>query len=142
MAAGIGIQEMYNALFYSGGFLSRILCHVACCGSCGGCCLPPCSCYNRCRVSSTYMTWMCHFERWLRKERGDSAENKVVFLVGGRLSYVDICLFDVIQAIEEVGWFAAEDRRAAYPLLTLLYEHVANIPAIRAYMAAREPRFK
>ena len=64
-----------------------------------------------------------------------------VFLVGDRLSFVDICLYDCIQAVDEVGWFGPEDREEAYPLVSRNYKYVADIPSIAEYMKARKPRF-
>jgi len=86
------------------------------------------------------------YERWLRGANREFSEGEkdplqVAFLAGGALSFADICLFDCIQAIEEVGYFSPEDRIASYPLVTALYDHVGNIPAVSNYMAARESRF-
>jgi len=73
---------------------------------------------------------MGRFARWLRREREEVGvgEEGVVYLVGGKLSYVDTCLFDAVQAVEEVGFFTAEDitlcepsnasRTSGYPSLS------------------------
>lgn len=162
-SAAIGIQEMYNALFYST-YIPKMICFKACCGGCGGCCYPCCSCYTRCggcmgmlcpccpgfcgcsKPINNYHAQMANYERMLRvnlksQESINHAAPAVTFLVGDKLSYVDICLYDLVQAIEEVGFFSEGDR-SAYPLISQLVDHVAQIPTIVEYMSRREPRFK
>ena len=107
------------------------------------CCPGFCGCS---KPINNYHAQMPNYERMLRvnlksQESINHAAPAVTFLVGDKLSYVDICLYDLVQAIEEVGFFSEGDR-SAYPLISQLVDHVAQIPTIVEYMSRREPRFK
>ena len=134
-SACIGIQEMYNALFY-GSFVPKLVFEKVLCGAC---CFAPMRALVRWRLRAKHGQWCAVFERWLRTTKAEGAA--VAFLGGGAtMSYADICLFDCVEGIEDCGYFDAGDR-AKYPLLTALCDHVGAVPAIAAYLAKRGSRF-
>ena len=131
-SACVGIQEMYDALFY-GSFIPRMVTKVLC----GSVCFAPARALARYRLRGKYEKCFSTFERWLRTTKAGD----VAFLAGPSLSYADVCLFDCIEGVEDCGFFEPADRASAYPLVTKLYDHVAALPAVAAYLAKRGSRF-
>lgn len=131
-SACIGIQEMYNALFY-GSFVPRVVTNILFCKLC------PCVGVTRWRLREKYDHWMGTYERWLRNSKPGSAE--VAFLAGEAMSFADVCLFDCIEGVEDCGYFSEADRLSKYPLVSRLYSHVGDLPAVSKYIASRGSRF-
>ena len=63
-----------------------------------------------------------------------------IWIAGGKRSFADVCLFDCVEAVEGVGFFSCSDR-VTYPYVNALVEHFSALPAVRAYLDARPPRF-
>jgi glutathione S-transferase len=74
--------------------------------------------------------FMRYFERVLERNGGK-------YLVGGRLSYVDLSLFQIVEGLRYA--FPKRMRRfeKKVPGLLALHDRVANRPRIRAYMASK-----
>ncbi len=143
-SACIGVQEMYNALFYTA-FIPRIICKVACGSWCARCCasrIGCCRCWHRWGKARDYAKWMGTYERWLRVKASGAAPSAAAptFLAGDALSFADVCLFDCLEAVEGVGFFSRDDR-LLYPYVCALVDHVGDIPTVAAYLAERAPRF-
>ena len=57
-------------------------------------------------------------------------------LVGARLSYADLGLFQVVQGLRYAFPRAMARREAAWPKVIALRDRVAALPAIAAYLAS------
>ena len=145
-SAALGIQEMYNALFY-GTFVPKMVWEAVLCR-----CLPELGLtkwFYHGKCLATYRHWMSTFERWLRTRTAQphananaESDDAVTFLAGDALSFADVCLYDCVQAVEEVGYFTPDDRTTLYPKLSALVALVAQLPSIAEYVAKRPPRFE
>jgi glutathione S-transferase len=70
-----------------------------------------------------------YFERVAERARGD-------YLLGRRLSYADLSLFQVIEGLGYAFPRALARRRARYPRVMAIRERVAARPRIAAYLAS------
>jgi glutathione S-transferase len=71
--------------------------------------------------------YLGYFERVLKT-------NGSRYLVDGRLTYVDLTIFQVMGGLEYAFPNAMAQRRRAYPLLRALARRVAALPRIAAYL--------
>jgi glutathione S-transferase len=72
-----------------------------------------------------------YFERVLKLNRRGRS-----WLVGARLSYVDLSMFQVMKGLEYAFPNAMSHSRRKYPLLNALSERIAAQPRIAAYLAS------
>ena len=77
-----------------------------------------------------FLQW---FERILAHNPGGARH-----LVGGKLSYADLSLFQLVAGLRHAFPTAAEAALAKTPLVVALHERVADLPRIAAYL--RSPR--
>lgn len=73
-----------------------------------------------------------YFERVLR-----DPGHRAGFLVGARLSYVDLSMFQVIEGLRYAFPRAMQRIEPDYPALTALHDMVAQRPNIAAYLASK-----
>jgi len=77
------------------------------------------------------LCWLTHFEHVLSVTQSQ-------FVVGDRLTYVDIALFHVLQATEAQwpdAWTAAD-----FPRLKAFIDLIANTPSIATYLQSDRVR--
>jgi glutathione S-transferase len=58
-------------------------------------------------------------------------------MVGNKLSYVDLSMFQVVEGLRYAFPKAMAKREAAWPQLTSLHDAVAARPRIAAYLASK-----
>jgi len=81
-----------------------------------------------------YDQWMGHFERYLRR-RGES---NGPFLLGNKISYVDVALYDCITAIWTLPVCESKkDQKTKYPLLKVLEKAVREQPRLKDHLDVR-----
>jgi glutathione S-transferase len=73
--------------------------------------------------------YLGYFERALARSRGR-------WMVGGRLTYVDLSMFQVIAGLRYALPRAMARRAFRYPLLMALHDRIAARPRIAAYLAS------
>lgn len=74
-----------------------------------------------------------YFESLLEAGKG---RGKVRHLVGGRLTYVDLSLFQVVAGLRYAFPRAMKKQEKKLPRLVALHDHVAERPRIAAYLAS------
>jgi glutathione S-transferase len=72
-----------------------------------------------------------YFERVL--ERNPLGER---YLAGGRLSYVDLSLFQIVEGLRYAFPVAMKRRQRKYPRVISVHDHVSERPCIAAYLAS------
>lgn len=72
-----------------------------------------------------------YFERVLRQNPAGPAH-----IVGNRLTYVDLSLFQVVEGLDYAFPKAMKGHEARYPALSRLHDMVASRPNIAAYLAS------
>lgn len=71
-----------------------------------------------------------------------ATKGKVRHLVGSKLSYVDLSLFQVVEGLDYAFPRAMKKQRKKIPLVVALHDHVASRPRIAQYLASeRRIRF-
>ncbi len=75
-----------------------------------------------------FLRW---FESLLQRNPGGSRH-----LVGGKLSYADLSLFQMVEGLQYAFPKAAQRAFADTPLVQQLHARVAALPALRAYLAS------
>eukprot|EP00747_Dinoflagellata_sp_TGD_P196092 gnl/TRDRNA2_/TRDRNA2_65751_c0_seq1.p1 gnl/TRDRNA2_/TRDRNA2_65751_c0~~gnl/TRDRNA2_/TRDRNA2_65751_c0_seq1.p1 ORF type:complete len:356 (-),score=63.14 gnl/TRDRNA2_/TRDRNA2_65751_c0_seq1:57-1124(-) len=86
-------------------------------------------------MNGPYKTWHKHFERYLRcRQKEDGGP----WLMGKKLTYPDIALFDCATAIWSLpGCQSKAVRTKTYPLLCAHADAVRNLPKLKEYLDGR-----
>ena len=94
-----------------------------------------------------YAHWLGHFERFLRTT-ADCNEEKGCFVLGAKLCYADVALYDCLTAIWSLESFENNDgtigeagRRNEFPLLSNLVDAVGTLPSIKQYVEIHRVKY-
>jgi len=82
-----------------------------------------------------YERWLGHFERLLHSSAAEGNRGPGPFLLGPRLCYADLALYDCLTSIWDLGCFGQDEAERArkFPQLCALVEAVDKSPSLASY---------